>query len=242
MGTENVDLIDAWRNLYVMLGTSSAALIGLLFVATSIHLGDVVSNPGFRVRSYNQTLYLLTLLVEAVLILVPQPVPFLGAELMVLNLVGLWFPLSTSYTFIYKHRDNSHRRHEDVPCDSIQCGLTPRYSRWHRPDPGLSLGDVHCDCFVHHSPRHGRVGYLVDHARLGTKAIGGRSKGKGRQLTCVRYWPKADMPKNAMYVAIGGKAETPFCAANARFITQSGHRRVHCTCLLLTQSGRSRST
>jgi hypothetical protein len=107
--TESVDLIDAWHDLYVMLGTSSAALIGLLFVATSIHLGDVVSNPGFRVRSYNQTLYLLTLLVEAVLILVPQPVALLGAELVVLNLVGLWFPISTSYTFIYKHRDNSHR-------------------------------------------------------------------------------------------------------------------------------------
>jgi hypothetical protein len=109
MDTESVDLIDAWQNLYVMLGTSSAALIGLLFIATSIHLSDVVSNPGFRVRSYNQTLYLLTLLVEAILILVPQPVWFLGAELMALNLVGLWIALSTSYTFIYKHRDDSHR-------------------------------------------------------------------------------------------------------------------------------------
>jgi hypothetical protein len=85
------------------------ALIGLLFIATSIHLREVVTNPGFRVRSYNQTLYLLTLLVEAVLILVPQPVRSLGAELLVLNLVGLWFPISTTYTFIYKHRDDSHR-------------------------------------------------------------------------------------------------------------------------------------
>ena len=109
MDTEGATLIDAWHDLYVMLGTSSAALIGLLFVATSIHLGDVVSNSGFRVRSYNQTLYLLTLLVEAVLVLIPQPVPFLGAELVVLNVVGLWFPISTSYTFLYKHRDNSHR-------------------------------------------------------------------------------------------------------------------------------------
>jgi hypothetical protein len=56
MGTGSVTLIDAWRDLYVMLGTSSAALIGLLFIATSIHLGEVVNNPGFRVRSYNQTL------------------------------------------------------------------------------------------------------------------------------------------------------------------------------------------
>jgi hypothetical protein len=109
MGAESMDLIHAWHDLYVMLGTSSAALIGLLFIATSIHLGEVVSNPGFRVRSYNQTLYLLTLLVEATLILVPQPVSFLGAELMALNLVGLWISLSTSYTFIYKHRDDRHR-------------------------------------------------------------------------------------------------------------------------------------
>lgn len=109
MGTESVDLIDAWHDLYVMLGTSSAALVGLLFIATSLHLGEVVSNPGFRVRAYNQTLYLLTLLVEAVLILVPQPVRFLGAELLVLNLVGLWVAISTTYTFIYKHRDDSHR-------------------------------------------------------------------------------------------------------------------------------------
>ena len=109
MDMESVVLIDAWHDLYVMLGTSSAALIGLLFIATSIHLGEVVSNPGFRVRTHNQTLYLLTLLVEAVLILVPQPVPFLGAEIVVLNLVGLWFAVSTTYTFIYKHRDDTHR-------------------------------------------------------------------------------------------------------------------------------------
>jgi hypothetical protein len=47
--------------------------------------------------------------VEAIFILVPQPVSLLGAELMALNLVGLWIALSTSYTFIYKHRDDRHR-------------------------------------------------------------------------------------------------------------------------------------
>src|SRR5262245_18383283 len=109
MDIESMDLIDAWHDLYVMLGTSSAALVGLLFIATSIHLGEVASNPGFRVRTHNQTLYLLTLLVGAVLVLVPQPVPFLGAEIVALNLVGLWIAVSTTYTFIYKHRDDIHR-------------------------------------------------------------------------------------------------------------------------------------
>jgi hypothetical protein len=109
MDTESAHWIDAWHDFYVMLGTSSAALIGLLFVATSLHLGEVMSNPAFRIRAYNATLYLLTLLVEAALILVPQPVPFLGAELMVLNLVGLSLPISTTYTFVYKHRIISRR-------------------------------------------------------------------------------------------------------------------------------------
>jgi hypothetical protein len=55
MGIESVDLIATWQNLYVMLGTSSAALIGLLFVATLLHLGEIVSSPVFRVRAYNQS-------------------------------------------------------------------------------------------------------------------------------------------------------------------------------------------
>jgi len=29
----------------------------------------------------------------------------------------------------------------------------------------------------------------------------------------VRFWPKADIPKNAIDVAFGGKADMPFCIA-----------------------------
>ena len=49
------------------------------------------------------------LLAESIIILVPQPVWFLGAELVVLNLAGLWLPIRTYYTFFHGHRDNSHR-------------------------------------------------------------------------------------------------------------------------------------
>jgi hypothetical protein len=78
---ENAYQPELWRDLYVMLGTSSAALIGLLFVVTSLHLNEVVNKPVFRTRAYNQTLYLLILVVEAVLILLPQPAAILGPEL-----------------------------------------------------------------------------------------------------------------------------------------------------------------
>ena len=32
----------------------------------------------------------------------------------------------------------------------------------------------------------------------------------------IRLWPKADMPKNAIDVAIGGKADMSWCGANVR--------------------------
>jgi hypothetical protein len=38
-----------------------------------------------------------------------------------------------------------------------------------------------------------------------------------------RFWRKADMPKNAIDVAIGGKADMAYCSANVRFMTHSGH-------------------
>ena len=109
MAAESVDLIQAWHDLYVTLGSASAGLIGLLFVAASLHLGEVMSNPMFRVRAYHITLYLLTLLVVAVVILVPQSVHFLGAEIFVVNVVGLLVPLKTSYSYVYKHPDLCER-------------------------------------------------------------------------------------------------------------------------------------
>ena len=38
---------ELWRDLYVMLGTAAAALIGLLFIATSLHLNEIVNNSAF---------------------------------------------------------------------------------------------------------------------------------------------------------------------------------------------------
>ncbi|HEY5280842.1 MAG TPA: hypothetical protein VIJ67_13930 [Pseudolabrys sp.] len=104
---ENAYRPELWRDLYVMLGTSSAALIGLLFVVTSLHLNEVVSKPVFRTRAYNQTLYLLILLVEAVLVLLPQPVAILGAEMVAINLLGLWLPLNNIYNYFYKNKEAS---------------------------------------------------------------------------------------------------------------------------------------
>jgi hypothetical protein len=38
------------------------------------------------------------------------------------------------------------------------------------------------------------------------------------------FWRKADMRKNAIDVAIGGKADMPYCGDECLLLTQSRHR------------------
>jgi hypothetical protein len=82
-----------------MLGSSSAVLIGLLFIAASLHVKEIVNNPVFYRRAFNNTCFLLIILVESLLILIPQPIQILGAELIAINIVGLWLPLRFVYVF-----------------------------------------------------------------------------------------------------------------------------------------------
>ena len=96
---ETAHHLESWRDLYVMLGTTAGALIGLLFVAMSMHLDLMVGNPIFRLRARNNTLHLLIMLVQAGLLLAPQPMSVIGAELVVINLIGLHLPLTFAYTY-----------------------------------------------------------------------------------------------------------------------------------------------
>ncbi len=87
-------LPGSWHELYVMLGTSSAALIGLLFVATSLHLAEIANEEIYRLRAQYTTLILLSTLLLGTAILVPQPMQILGVELLVISLWGFSFPLT----------------------------------------------------------------------------------------------------------------------------------------------------
>ena len=105
---ENVHQPELWHDFFVVLGSSSAALIGLLFIATSLHLGEIVNDPILRRRAFNNTLFLLMTFVAALLVLIPQPMPILGAELVVINLLGLWPELRFVYIF-FKSKEDYHR-------------------------------------------------------------------------------------------------------------------------------------
>jgi len=91
-----------------MLGTSSAGLIGLLFIASSLHLDDM-KNEVFRLRASNNTLCLLVMLVQAAAILVPQSTVMLGIELTASNLLGLMIPLSFTYKVHFKNKSDGRR-------------------------------------------------------------------------------------------------------------------------------------
>lgn len=91
-----------WHDLYIMLGGSSAALIGLLFVATTVHVREIANNAMFRVRVQYSTLILMGTLVQAAAILTPQPTHWLGVELLLLNLWGAWFPVSLTCSAMMK--------------------------------------------------------------------------------------------------------------------------------------------
>jgi hypothetical protein len=69
-----------------MLGGSIAALTGLLFVATSLHVAEIAKTPHFRVRAFGNTFQLVGLLINAALVLTPQSVMWLGIELTLFNI------------------------------------------------------------------------------------------------------------------------------------------------------------
>jgi hypothetical protein len=100
--------LESWRDLYVMLGTSSAALLGLLYVVTSLHLDEIVRNSVYRMRARSNSLYLIITLIEAALILTPQPILTLGFVLIIDNLFGLLVNVKNTYQ-ILKNRDISLR-------------------------------------------------------------------------------------------------------------------------------------
>lgn len=97
---QNANLIGGWHDLYVMLGTSSAALIGLLFVALSLHLRQIASNRLLQGRARNSMLHLVVTLVQAIAILTPQTNFFRGFEITAASGFGLVMSFTLAATIV----------------------------------------------------------------------------------------------------------------------------------------------
>jgi hypothetical protein len=80
----------AWQNFFLMMGTANATLTGLLFVALSIHLREVLEHPRLKPRAVIALVVLTTQIVISAIVLVPQVRELMGLEILVLNGVFLY--------------------------------------------------------------------------------------------------------------------------------------------------------
>tara|TARA_R110002074_G_C12543290_1_gene665888 strand:+ start:3620 stop:4234 length:615 start_codon:yes stop_codon:yes gene_type:complete len=105
---------ELWRDLFVMIGSSAAALVGLLFIVVTLHFNRIVEREDrntqatIKATQFN-TVHLLIALVVAVIVLIPQPLALMGAELIAVNLFGLRAPLVMTYKYLGRNISISAR-------------------------------------------------------------------------------------------------------------------------------------
>ena len=104
-----------WDTFAVVIGGSAGALVGLLFVALSIHAGRIAESADLRNRAAQTLVIFAVVLLIGVLLAIPlQPEWLLGAELLALGI------LAAGLLIVLDHRagqtDSRNR--------------SPRLSRW----------------------------------------------------------------------------------------------------------------
>ena len=79
----------AWQNFYIMIGTANAAITGLLFVALSLHLKEILAHAVYKTRAIVVLVILTTQIVISAIVLAPQSRELMGWEILTLNLFFL---------------------------------------------------------------------------------------------------------------------------------------------------------
>ena len=79
----------AWQNFYIMIGTANAAITGLLFVALSMHLKQILAHAVYKPRAIVVLVILTTQIVISAIVLAPQPRDLMGWEILILNVFFL---------------------------------------------------------------------------------------------------------------------------------------------------------
>ena len=97
--TDFASALLGWDNVYLLVGGMAATLTGLLFVAVSINITDVMSDtrPGLRggaVRTFNQ--FLLLIEISIVMLIPQQSALTLGIAIAAMGLLALVITLMSS--------------------------------------------------------------------------------------------------------------------------------------------------
>jgi modulator of FtsH protease len=82
-----------WQNFFLMLGGANAALTGLVFVALSIHLKEVIEHPLLKPRAVLALVVLTTQIAISAIVLAPQSRELMGLEILVINGIFLYLNL-----------------------------------------------------------------------------------------------------------------------------------------------------
>lgn len=97
-------LPEIWRDFFMMVGSAAASLVGLLFLVMSLHINAIRDHPDYNTEATihaarNNIFHLLTALATAAMLLAPQPLRLVGAEVAAAHLFGLRLPV----LFTYQH-------------------------------------------------------------------------------------------------------------------------------------------
>jgi hypothetical protein len=108
---------EPWRDLFIMLGSSATALLGLLFVVLTIHLQTVKQDLDFRLRTRNNSYHLLNVFILSALMLAPQPAALFGIEVALVCLYGLRLPIVVTWHLC--RQDEAVRAHKPLWLGSV---------------------------------------------------------------------------------------------------------------------------
>jgi hypothetical protein len=82
-----------WTDFFVAAAGASAALAGLVFVALSVNIANIVRSSHLPIRAAATIGMLILILVCSMVTLIHQPIPALGIEILVFSLCGCWLQL-----------------------------------------------------------------------------------------------------------------------------------------------------
>jgi hypothetical protein len=80
---------ELWHDLYIALCGAFAVLTGLMFLSTSLHVDGIMKAPILRMRAWTATAGSTIMIIEAVVVLMPQDTFTIGLEFLILNVASL---------------------------------------------------------------------------------------------------------------------------------------------------------
>jgi hypothetical protein len=100
---------DQWHDFFLATAGAAAALTGLLFVAISLHIRYVATDPTYRSMARGSLVRLVMVLVLSLVVLIHQPAVWLGVELTVVGIA--YIPLGGALQLAsMRNSGNSIRR------------------------------------------------------------------------------------------------------------------------------------